>query len=123
MVIMDKVEVYDSINNALKEELKDEVDFKKWKIDSLIEKIDNLLLQFEMSDESLFEALELLEKTKGIPVDYMLEKVEAALVSAFKKEYGTSSQNRYGIALEFSCIWIVDNVLQKCNLKHFGENP
>ena len=39
----------------------------------------------------LFEALELLEKTKGIPVDYMLEKVESALVSAFKKEYGTSS--------------------------------
>ena len=39
----------------------------------------------------LFEALELLEKTKGIPVDYMLEKVEAALVSAFKKEYGCAS--------------------------------
>ena len=39
----------------------------------------------------LFEALELLEKTKGIPVDYMLEKVEAALVSAFKKEYGAAS--------------------------------
>ncbi len=39
----------------------------------------------------LFEALELLEKTKGIPVEYMLEKVEAALVSAFKKEYGTAS--------------------------------
>ncbi len=39
----------------------------------------------------LFDALELLEKTKGIPTDYMLEKVEAALVSAFKKEYGTTS--------------------------------
>ena len=39
----------------------------------------------------LFEALELLEKTKGIPVDYMLEKVEAALVSAFKKEEGSTS--------------------------------
>ena len=39
----------------------------------------------------LFEALELLEKTKGIPMDYMLEKVEAALVSAFKKEYGSAS--------------------------------
>lgn len=39
----------------------------------------------------LFEALELLEKTKGIPVDYMLEKVEAALVSAFKREFGNSS--------------------------------
>ncbi len=39
----------------------------------------------------LFDALELLEKTKGIPVDYMLEKVEAALTSAFKKEYGSAS--------------------------------
>lgn len=39
----------------------------------------------------LFEALELLEKTKGIPVDYMLEKVEAAMQSAFKKEFGSSS--------------------------------
>ncbi len=39
----------------------------------------------------LFEALELLEKIKGIPVDYMLEKVEAALVSAFKKEYASAS--------------------------------
>ena len=36
----------------------------------------------------LFEALELLEKTKGIPVEYMLEKVEAAMQSAFKKEFG-----------------------------------
>ena len=39
----------------------------------------------------LFEALELLEKTKGIPVDYMLEKVEAALISAYKKEEGSAS--------------------------------
>ena len=36
----------------------------------------------------LFEALEALEKAKGIPVDYMLEKVEAALLSACKKELG-----------------------------------
>ncbi len=43
-----------------------------------------------MSSE-LFEALELLEKTKGIPVDYMLEKVEAALISAYKKEEGSNS--------------------------------
>lgn len=39
----------------------------------------------------LFEALDLLQKTKGIPVDYMLEKIEAALVSAYKKEEGSSS--------------------------------
>ena len=33
-----------------------------------------------------FTALELLEKSKGIPKEYMIEKVEAALISAFKKE-------------------------------------
>lgn len=38
-----------------------------------------------------FNALDLLEKTKGIPKEYMIEKVEAALVSAFKKEYGKSN--------------------------------
>ena len=38
-----------------------------------------------------FEALDLLEKTKGIPKDYMIEKVEAALISAFKKEYGSAN--------------------------------
>ena len=36
----------------------------------------------------LFGALELLEKEKGIPKDYMLEKVEAALISAYKRETG-----------------------------------
>ena len=39
----------------------------------------------------LFDALEALEKTKGIPVDYMLEKIEAALISAYKKEEGSTS--------------------------------
>ena len=32
-----------------------------------------------------FAALEQLEKEKGIPQAYMLEKIEAALLSAFKK--------------------------------------
>lgn len=35
-----------------------------------------------------FEALDLLEKQKGIPKEYMLEKVEAALISAFKRDQG-----------------------------------
>ena len=39
----------------------------------------------------LFDALEELEKLKGIPVDYMLEKVVAAMQSAYKKEYGASA--------------------------------
>ena len=38
---------------------------------------------------AFFDALDELEKLKGIPKDYMLEKVTAALTSAFKKEHGT----------------------------------
>jgi len=35
-----------------------------------------------------FKALDLLEKEKGIPKEYMIEKVEAALLTAFKKDNG-----------------------------------
>ena len=41
-----------------------------------------------------FTALELLEKEKGIPAAYMMEKIEAALVSAYKKEYGNNTNVR-----------------------------
>ena len=35
-----------------------------------------------------FNALDALEKERGIPKEYMLEKVEAALISAFKRDNG-----------------------------------
>ncbi|MBE6673104.1 MAG: transcription termination/antitermination protein NusA [Ruminococcaceae bacterium] len=38
-----------------------------------------------------FAALDALEKEKGIPKEYLMERVEAALVSAFKKEVGGSN--------------------------------
>ena len=41
-----------------------------------------------------FTALDLLEKEKGIPATYMMEKIEAALVSAYKKEYGNNTNVR-----------------------------
>ena len=44
-----------------------------------------------------FTALELLEREKGIPQAYMIEKIEAALVSAFKKEYGNNTNVRVHI--------------------------
>ena len=44
-----------------------------------------------------FTALELLEKEKGIPQTYMIEKIEAALVSAFKKEFGNNTNVRVHI--------------------------
>jgi len=37
-------------------------------------------------NSELFEALEALEKEKGISTDYMLERVEAALISAYKRD-------------------------------------
>ena len=41
-----------------------------------------------------FEALDLLEKQKGIPKEYMLERVEAALLSAFKRDQGGNGNVR-----------------------------
>lgn len=38
-------------------------------------------------NKDLFEALAALEKERGISQSYMLERVEAALLSAFRKEY------------------------------------
>ena len=48
-------------------------------------------------NKEIFIALDLLEKEKGIPKEYMLEKVEAALVSAYKKEYGNNTNVRVHI--------------------------
>lgn len=48
-------------------------------------------------NKEFFVALQLLEKEKGIPQEYMIEKIEAALVSAFKKEYGSNANVRVHI--------------------------
>ncbi len=45
-------------------------------------------------NKDFFAALDLLEKEKGIPKEYMLEKIEAALMSAYKKEYGNNTNVR-----------------------------
>ncbi len=48
-------------------------------------------------NKEFFVALDLLEKEKGIPKEYMLEKIEAALLSAFKKEYGSNTLMRVAV--------------------------
>ena len=48
-------------------------------------------------NKEFFVAIDLLEKEKGIPKEYMLEKIEAALLSAVKKEYGSSALMRVAI--------------------------
>lgn len=45
-------------------------------------------------NKEFFLALDLLEKEKNIPKEYMLEKIEAALLSAYKKEQGNNTNVR-----------------------------
>lgn len=48
-------------------------------------------------NNEFFNALEALEKEKGIPKEYILEKVEAALISAYKRDNGGNSNVRISI--------------------------
>ena len=45
-------------------------------------------------NNEFFEALDMLEKQKGIPKEYMMERVEAALVSAVKRDQGSDANVR-----------------------------
>ena len=42
-------------------------------------------------NKEFFEALDLIEKEKGIPKEYMIVKIEAALANACRKEVGQST--------------------------------
>ena len=48
-------------------------------------------------NKEFFAALRLLESEKGIPQEYMFEKIEAALISAVKKECGVNANVRVNI--------------------------
>ena len=39
-------------------------------------------------NNEFFDALELLEKEKGIPMDYLLERIKTAIGMAVKRDYG-----------------------------------
>ena len=42
-------------------------------------------------NSEFFASLDMLEKEKGIPKEYMLERIEAALLGACKKELGNTN--------------------------------
>ena len=48
-------------------------------------------------NKALFDALDMLESEKGIPKTYMYEKLEAALVSAYRREMGGNTNVRVQI--------------------------
>ena len=70
-------------------------------------------------NKEFFEALDLLEREKGISKQYMMEKVEAALVSAFKKELGGNTNVRILLNEEKKDM----KVYQQKNVVEVVENP
>ncbi len=70
----------------------------------------------ELNRTELFEALEALEKERGIPVSYMVEKLEAALVASCRKELGNDANIRVEISRDkkdlrvFKCLTVVEEV-------------
>ena len=51
-------------------------------------------------NKEFIQAIEDLEKEKHIPKDILIEAIESALVSAYKKNYGTSQNVRVDIDQE-----------------------
>lgn len=46
-----------------------------------------------MDGKEFFEAISLIEKEKGIPKGYMLEKITQALLSAYKRDHEGVTDN------------------------------
>ena len=45
------------------------------------------------TNNEFFEALAALEKERGLPEDYLIEKIKAAIVIAVKKDYEVEDDN------------------------------
>lgn len=61
-------------------------------------KVKNAEPTVEERNKEFFEAVRLLEEQKGIPADYMFEKIEAAIISATRNTY----QNRDIVVCEIN---------------------
>lgn len=69
-------------------------------------------------NEEFFTALQLLEKEKGIPVDFMLEKIKKAISTACKNNYGNED-----VDIEIDADKLIYNVFLKKEAKAEVENP
>ncbi len=56
-----------------------------------------------MVNKEFFAALEQLEKEKGVPVDYMLDRVGQALITAYKRENDGMTDNVYVVPDRDAC--------------------
>lgn len=57
----------------------------------------------ELDAKEFFTAISLIEKEKGIPKEYMLEKITQALVSAYKRDHEGITDNVFVEANEVAC--------------------
>ena len=55
-----------------------------------------------MKNKELFEALSLLEKERGIPVDFMLDKIKKAIITACKNSYNGNEDAIINICLLYT---------------------
>jgi transcription termination factor NusA len=69
-------------------------------------------------NEEFFIALQLLEKEKGIPADFMLDKIKKAITTACKNNYGNDN-----VDIEIDMDKGVFNVFLKKEVKEEVENP
>lgn len=71
----------------------------------------------KQGNEELFLALELLEKEKGIPADFMLDKIKKAISTACKNSYGNeeveikidAAEGRFDVFLQKEVVEDVEN--------------
>lgn len=76
-------------------------------------------------NKDFFEALYLLEKEKGIPVDYLVEKISSAIAIAVKRDMGGSEDNiveidpesgRFYVAVRKTAVEKVENPMMEIAL-------
>ena len=58
----------------------------------------------ELDGKEFFAAIALIEKEKGIPKSYMLEKITQALVSAYKRDHEGITDNVFVEANEITAV-------------------
>lgn len=77
-----------------------------------------------MNTKELFAALEMLEKEKGIPMDYMIENIEKGIEVACKNYYGGNDEVAFKILPERNIFdvrlmkTVVDEVLTPITKSH-----
>lgn len=83
-------------------------------------------------NNDFFDALLLLEKEKGIPASYLVEKIEAAILNAVKRDYGAQDnatvkinlENRiFGVTIRKQIVEEVDNPALEISVMEAEKYP